>query len=137
MKVLCVINNIYQLKEISTVERLKKYIHLSDGQLNLEKNKEYNVYGVFFRDNSPWYYINIDDETLEPTLYPAEVFNITNKNLSSYWQLSSIIYPDGIKVTSLVFDEWAKDSLFYERLIDGDPEALALFKKYKILMDKE
>ena len=53
MKVLCEINNILELDDSSTVERLKKYIRLSDGQLNIKKSKEYCVYGILFRDNSP------------------------------------------------------------------------------------
>lgn len=39
--------------------------------------------------------------------------------------------------TSLVIEEWAKDCLFYERLIDGDSEIVEIFKVSKSLMDAE
>lgn len=37
MKVLCVFDNFHNLDDVSTIERLKKYIYLSDGQLNVKK----------------------------------------------------------------------------------------------------
>lgn len=40
-------------------------------------------------------------------------------------------------LSSLVFDEWAKDPSFYERLIDEDSEAIELFGKYRCLMNQE
>ncbi len=137
MKVLCEINNILELDDNSTVNRLKQYIHLPDGQLNLEINNEYCVYGILFRDNSPWYYLCLDEDDEHPTSYPAELFNVTDGRLSSYWRISEKIYPNGAVMSSIVFEEWSKDSSFYERLIDDDPEAICLFGKYRKLMDNE
>lgn len=137
MKVLCKINNIFELNDNSTVERLKKYIRLSDGKLYLERDTEYCVYGILFRDNAPWYYLCLDADDEYPTPYPAELFNITDGRLSSYWKLSTITYPDGTVRSSIVFEEWSKDSSFYERLIDDDPAAISLFEKYRELMDRE
>lgn len=130
MKVVCEQNNILELTDSSSVERIKKYIFLSDGQLNLEKSKEYCVYGIVFRDNSPWYYLCLNEDDESPTAYPSELFKITDGRLSSYWRLSA-------KESSLVFDEWAGDSSFYERLVEDDPSAIEQFKSYQILMDKE
>ncbi|UTZ25492.1 hypothetical protein HB761_01275 [Vibrio campbellii] len=137
MKVLCEINNILELDDSSTVERLKKYIRLSDGQLNIEKNKEYCVYGILFRDNSPWFYLCLDEDDEYPTPYPTELFNIVDGRQSSFWRLSYASYPNGVVTSSIVFDEWSKDTSFYERLLDDDPEAIKLFRKYRSLMDKE
>ena len=136
MKVLCTINNIFDLRDSVTVERLKKYIRLSDGQLNLEKDKEYCVYGVLFRDNSPWFYLCLDDDDESPTPYPTELFDITDGRFSSYWRLSTEAYPDGV-MSSMVFDEWANDSSFYERLVEGDSSAIEVFANYRELMNEE
>ncbi len=135
MKVLCTINNIFDLKDNSTVERLKKYIRLSDGQLNLEKSKEYCVYGVLFRDNSPWYYLCLDDDE-SPSPYPAELFDIVDGRPSLYWRLSTVTYPEGV-MSLMVFDEWAKDPSFYENLVEDDPSAIRVFANYRELMNKE
>src|SRR5690606_41642911 len=104
MKVVCESNNLLDFNDHFSVERVKKYISLSDGQLNLEKNKDYCVYGIVFRDNSPWYYLCSDDDQ-SPTAYPAELFRITDGRLSSYWRVSP-------QESSLVVGEWAKDRSF-------------------------
>ena len=137
MKVACKINNIFDLKDSFTIERLKKYISLSDGQLNLEKNNEYCVYGVLFRDNSPWYYLCLDDDDESPSPYPAELFDIIDGRTSSYWRLATH-YSSTLNVFSgFVIPDWSQDESFYENLIDGDPKRQATFSKYRKLMDKE
>lgn len=136
MKVLCTINNIYELQDSTAIVRIEKHIHLSDGQLNLEKNEEYCVFGILFRGNSPWYYLCVNDDDRSPTPYPAELFDIVDGRLSSYWKLSTVNYRSGV-MSSIVFDEWAKDSSFYERLIDDDPSAIGVFERYRNLINKE
>ena len=136
MKVLCTINNILEIKDVVTLDRMKKYIHLSDGQLDLEINVEYCVYGIIFRDNSPWYYLCLDEDDESPSPYPADLFKVTDDRLSSYWKLSTQAVTNGV-MSSMVFDEWANDLSFFERLIDDDPSAIELFKKYQGLMNKE
>ncbi|WP_299371609.1 hypothetical protein [uncultured Kiloniella sp.] len=137
MKVLCEINNILKLDNSSTIDRLKKYIRLSDGVLNIEKSKEYCVYGIIFRDNSPWFYLCLDEDDEYPTPYPAELFSIVDGHQSSFWRLSYISYPNGEVTSLLVFEEWSKDISFYERLLDDDPKAIKVFRKYRSLMDEE
>jgi len=136
MKVLCTINNVFEIEESVTLDRVKKYIHLSDGQLNLEKNVEYCVYGIVFRDNAPWYYLCLDQDDESPTPYPAELFETIDERLSSFWRLSTEESINGV-ISSMVFDEWANDPSFYERLVDDDPSAIELFRSYKGLMNKE
>lgn len=136
MKVVCKINNIFDINDGETLERIKKYILLTDGQLNLEKNNEYCVYGVIFRDNSPWYYICLDEDDESPTPYPAELFKVTDDKFSSYWRLTTENTKFGV-VSSLVFEEWANDPLYFENLVDDDFEAVGLFSKYRKLMNEE
>tara|TARA_A100001015_G_scaffold319638_1_gene443165 strand:+ start:470 stop:880 length:411 start_codon:yes stop_codon:yes gene_type:complete len=136
MKVLCLINNIFELGDESTIERLKKYIYLSDGQLNLETNKEYCVYGIVYRDCSPWYYLCLDEDDESPTPYPAELFRISDGRLSSCWKLS-IENSSSTGLSSILFEEWANDSTFYERLIEDDPASIQVFAKYRALMNNE
>jgi len=130
MKVVCEIDNIFDLNDDSVLERVKRYILLSDGKTNLVENEEYCVYGITFRENHPWYYLCLGEDDDSPTAYPAELFKITDGKLSSYWRLS-------VEEPAIVFEEWANDSSFYERLLDDDPTAIRQFKSYRSLMNNE
>ena len=124
MKIKCIENNFLRLNDKSVVKKIKKYFYLSDGNVNLIINKKYIVYGIMFRENHPWFYICIDDEDEYPTAYPMDLFEIIDDKLSEYWRLS-------IRESSFVFEEWANDSTFYERLVDGDPVAIKQFVDYR------
>lgn len=136
MKVVCKVNNLNSLSDERLLKRLKKYIFMPDGEIDLELGREYTVYGVIFRENSPWYYLCSEEYGEYPKPFAAEFFNISDERLSSYWKLSVDQGEEKI-LSSLVFDEWAKDASFYERLIDDDPEAVELFGKYRLLMNQE
>lgn len=136
MKVVCKVNNLNSLSDERLLERLKKYIFMPDGEIDLELGREYTVYGVIFRDNSPWYYLCSEEYDEYPKPFAAEFFNVSDDRLSSYWKLSVDQGEEKI-LSSLVFDEWAKDPSFYEQLIEDDPEAVELFGKYRQLMNQE
>ncbi|WP_158116480.1 hypothetical protein [Vibrio cincinnatiensis] len=137
MKVICKVNNLNSLSDKRLLERLKKYISMPDGDIDLELGREYTVYGVVFWDSSPWYYICSEDYDEYPKPFAAEFFNVSDDRLSSHWKLSAVDQGGGEVLSSLVFDEWAKDFSFYERLIEDDPEAVELFGKYRQLMNQE
>lgn len=138
MKVINKITNLFELPDERVVKRLKKYIFLSDGELNLEVGKEYTVYGIIFRDNSPWYYLCAEKNDEYPTPYAADFFEITDNKLSSYWKLSIDDRNPEEVLSSLVFSEWAQENpSFYERLLDKHPESIELFVKYRKLMEQE
>ncbi|QTL37374.1 hypothetical protein [Pseudoalteromonas viridis] len=137
MKVVCKVNNLNSLSEENVINRLKKYISMPEGEVDLDVGKEYTVYGVVFWDSSPWYYICVEEYDEYPKPYPAEFFSVSDERLSSYWRLSVIAQEERETLSSLVFNEWAKDLSFYERLIEGDFEASEQFNKYRQLMNKE
>ena len=105
--------------------------------INLTIGKEYTVYGMVFRDNSPWYYLCSEDYDEYPTPFPSECFDITDKRLSSYWNLLTREIGNGKIQSSLVIPEWAEDPYFYELLLDGDIDTVELFNRYKKLLDQE
>ena len=137
MKVVCKVNNLHNLSDEKLLERLKKYIHKADGRIDIEIGREYTVYGVIFRDNRPWYYLCSEDSDEYPVPFAAELFSVSDDRLSSYWKLSAVDNGEGRVFSALVFNEWAKYPSFYERLLDGDSEAEALFAKYRQLMNQE
>lgn len=137
MKVVCRINNLNNISDTHILERLKKYIFNPDGEIDLDIGREYKVYGVVFWDNCPWYYICPEDYDEYPKPFSAEFFDVVDDKLSPHWKLSSFSQDEYEASTSLVFDQWAKNPSFYEKLIDGDTETVDLFSKYRNLMDQE
>ena len=123
MKAKCKINNLLNLPNDKTLDQIKRYIQLSDGRLDLDVGVEYKVYGVLFRDNSPWYYLCTDSDGLSPSPYPSELFEISDARLPTYWRFS--------KRGVVAFEEWANDETFIERLIEKDPDAIRIFKSYQ------
>lgn len=130
MRVECYINNILNIDNEDTLNRIKKYICLSDGQLNLTVKKTYIVYGVVFRDNAPWYYVCVSDDDECPTAYPAELFNVVDDNIPHNWRLSYRNF-NGQLFSELVISEWAKDCMFYENLVEGAKKESDIFKAEK------
>lgn len=145
MKVICKINNVNNFTDKWLLKRLKSHfgrpssgdIQDCDEILNIVIGQVFTVYGVVFWDNSPWYYIVDDEDDEYPTPYASEFFDVIDKRLSSYWNLSAVDSGEFGVISSLVFHEWAEDDRFYERLIDGDLEAEEKFNKYRQLMDQE
>ena len=129
MKVLCRFNNLGQIKDKNSSERIRKYILMPDGEMGLEVGQEYVVYGILFRDNSPWLYLCEEGEDY-PTPYPLEQFKITDKTFPSEWELS-FQHVNGTNRTEIVFPEWANASSFYENLVDGSENEVEIFNKYK------
>jgi len=131
MKVVCKFKNINQINDIDSIKRLRKSINLSDNDdLGLEIGQIYFVYGIIFWDNTPWFYIceNEDDEYPKPVA--ADFFDIIDQRMPTEWQLAYRCIGVSPR-TEIVFSEWAKDPMFYERLVDGVEEQLKIFQKYK------
>jgi len=137
MKVICKINNINDLPDELVLNRLKKYILMPDGEVDLELNKEYTVYGVVFWDNSPWYYLCAEKDDEYPRPFPAEIFKVSDDQISPFWKVTQEHKQDGEVLSSLLFSEWSMDVKFYERLVDDDPEAINTFDRYRKKMDKQ
>ena len=67
----------------------------------------------------------------------SDFFDVVDDTLSSQWKLSSLSKGEYEAATLLVFDEWAQDPSFYEKLVDGDSEAVGKFAKYRSVIDQE
>lgn len=137
MKVTCIINNLISFSDPGQLKRLRKYISLQDVEIGLELGKVYVVYGIVFWDNSPWYYVCLEDCDEYPTPFAAEFFSVLDRRLSSHWRLAVEELSEGEVYSALVFDEWAEDRSYYEKLVDGNSEAEELFACYRRRMDHE
>jgi hypothetical protein len=69
---------------------------------------------------------------------PAALFTITDDRISHFWEIRYILRDESSdEALVLAFPEWTYDRRYYERLTEGDPEAVKMFEHYKKLMDKE
>lgn len=94
---------------------------------------DYVAYGITIRKGDFWYYICDKSFLYYPIWRPGSLFRIADPRLSRLWILGG--GPDCPPIIS--FPEWVNDLQYYNRLTDGDPDAMAVFANYKRLMDLE
>lgn len=116
---------------------MSHFIRLTDGNLDIEVNTIYTVYGIEFRDNSPWFYLCSDSDSEYPKPYAHVFFEILDDRLSRYWRLATEQNNNNSAEARLVFKEWAENSFFYELLLDGDDKISGVFSKMREVLDNE
>lgn len=133
---MCKYNTFNSIPDKSVIARLKKNINFLDHEVfGLEVGKEYEVFGIIFRDNVPWFYVCEEDSDDYPIPFSADLFDVVINDFPREWQLNykSI---DGIQKCEIVFPEWARDAMFYEKLVEGASNEAEIFNKYKKNLEK-
>jgi hypothetical protein len=135
MKIECMSNSATTLSE----ELIRPELGLGrDRVFSLKVGKQYVVYGLTFNLGNVWYYICDEDYTYYPIWNPSPLFRIVDGRVSSFWRLG--LYSVGssrLAMAIMSFEEWVNDPLFYDKLTDGDEIAVAVFRRYKQLLDVE
>jgi hypothetical protein len=104
----------------------------------LKINQHYVVYAIEFSNDASFVFILENDDMSFPTLFPLFFFQVVDIRLSKfacYGQIHEYQTEMSNIVPLISFKEWAGDSNFWEKLIDGD--CRNIFLKYKKLMDFE
>lgn len=104
---------------------------------NLEIGKHYLVYGVTLFLGYIWYFLEDEAFSYYPIWNPSPLFEIVDGRLSRYWICSFKNTNNGNFRTIFAFKEWANSPTFYEKLVDGEKEAVHRFAFYKERMDSE
>lgn len=91
--------------------------------------RSYPVYAVTVFLGITWFYVLDDDELSWPIWMPALLFDVTDGSLPDTWEFGHFRHADGGETPILSFPEWASDLHYYERLVDGDPDATATFER--------
>lgn len=102
----------------------------------LQLDKSYQVYGFTLFLGHIWFYICDEHYTYYPRWNPAPLFEVIDGRLSRYWIYGHTRTGKNDK-TIVAFREWVDDEFYYDKLSDGDRAAVALFARYKKLMDTE
>jgi hypothetical protein len=103
----------------------------------LELDKEYLIMGIMLTEKQLWYMI---DEEGAPNFYPYQLFEVTDNSINSNWYFKLYSRDEGgypfSKEAIWGYHELCFDENHYEQLIDREPEALRLYFKRKIELEK-
>jgi hypothetical protein len=87
----------------------------------------YLVFGVTMLLGIAWYYVLDDDGHDWPTWVPAPLFDIVDGTIPASWIVGYFRFSRDEQYPLISFPEWATDHSFYERLVEGDSEAIRVF----------
>lgn len=104
----------------------------------LELGKEYLIMGILLAEKQLWYLV---DEKGKPSFYPYQLFQVIDASISANWHFKLYSEDDGIfpfdKEAMWGYAELCFDENHYEQLVDRVPEALELYFKRKIVLEKQ
>lgn len=103
-----------------------------DTEYPVTPGRSYAVFGITVNLGLTWYYILDDDDLDWPVWAPAPLFEVIDGCLPSSWQFGYHWFTRDSQFPLISFPEWANDHLFYERLVDGEPGALATFAQRRL-----
>lgn len=127
VKARCISNSINLIADENIKRHVQKYIHLSE--LDLRVGNEYTMYGIFFRDGVPWYLMCEQNDDDYPTPQCSEFFVLVDGRIPDGWVFSP--YSANLASPAILPATWARDGRFLEKLVDGEPISIELFRKLK------
>lgn len=127
MLVKCELNDLRSLREDSVRSRLEESIHLDSLQEYFTVGQTFKVQAIEYMRNGVWIYIHTSEDFTYPHPFPAEFFSIEDNSVPGNWCIKWIQEEGAIKIKRLSFREWVEDDTFYERLIDGNPQAVEVY----------
>jgi hypothetical protein len=89
----------------------------------------YVVFALTVFLGTAWYYVMDDDDLAWPTWMPSSLFEIEDGTVPSNWVVGYFRFSQDDQRPMLSFPEWATDHGFYERLVDGEAEAVEIFER--------
>lgn len=130
MKILCKHNSSSGLSDARKI-LISKFIRTANSRTHLRVGENYFAFGAIFRDNFPWLYVFVDDSDQYPKPYPVDYFDLNDWQVPPQWVVRSRMLNNGSASTEIVPRLWASNSNFYERLVDGDPEAQSIMRQIR------
>jgi hypothetical protein len=125
MRVRCVYDSVHQLPESGQRTRLAQYTTESAFE-GLSVGEEYDVLAIQrWRDGGLRVYVRDRGADVLPRPYGIELFEIVDATVPDGWRVTLATESDRVDLLVLSFPAWSADPLFYERLVEGDKQALA------------
>lgn len=128
MKVVCKQNTAKKLnlKEVTS-------IFSNEARYPLTIEKEYIVMGIaIYKDSNCIYYLV--DNGSRPDWVPYMLFEISDNAFPPNWHINIVNkekYPQSDVFSLFGFYELCKDEVFYDALVEREPEALEIYRKRK------
>lgn len=130
MRVRCKANAVADIPDAGVRERLSASIHLDGANNDLVVGMDYEVMAVErWNDGGIRVYLHTVQQAGYPYPYPLEMFEVLEPSLADAWCLGFERIHDGVSIKRISFAEWANDDQFYERLTDGDAEAVDIYRR--------
>lgn len=101
----------------------------------LTEGETYIVYALGL-DTRPSVYITDDAFVDGPRRYPLELFEIVDGAVSAHWHLA-VDHARSEDATILAPQAWLREEAFFERALDGEDDAVAVFAALKRTLDVE
>ena len=99
----------------------------AETEFSVTPGRNYFVFGITVLLGIAWYYVLDDDHHAWPTWVPAPLFDVADGTIPANWMVGYFRFSRDHQYPLLSFPEWAADHGFYERLVEGDPEAVRVF----------
>ena len=132
MLVKCITNDVDQLSAAMIKSRLKESIHRDGADNDLIVGNTYIVSAMdSWGDGGIRVYLHTVPESDHPYPYPIEMFEVIDSAVGSNWCVAFEQQSLGTCIKRISFPEWANDDSFYERLVEGDESAIAIYKYRK------
>ncbi len=135
MRVKCIENMVERLPSDSVIP----YFGVNaERKFHVLPQKEYIVYAIMMVGYYPWYLLCDEWYTHYPNANPCQSFDVVDNRISRHWRFG---YRKGgshdDSYTVFAFKEWIENPYYYDELTDGEEGAVAIFRRYKALMDLE
>lgn len=119
----CILNKVSEISDPRIREHVQENVHMED--IGLTAGQEYQVVGLLFRSNFVWLYLCDEPNADYPKPYCSAFFQMVDSSVPTGWKL--LLEDPPIVVPSA----WAEYPRFLEKLVDGDPTAIAVFSEIR------
>jgi hypothetical protein len=128
MRVRCTTNDLDSVRDATVAARLRRSIKIEHPLYDLAIGAEYAVQALTQRsDGGIWLYLHTVAQCDFPYPYPVEFFQFIDSSPPSCWN-GRLEHSAVFKTLSFV--EWATNDRFYEKLVDGDKDAVQIYRGY-------
>jgi hypothetical protein len=133
ISVRCIVNDRARLTSESTKERLSRTMRTVGPIQELDLGAIYDVWAIEqWDDGGLRVYVHAEPSHWFPTPYPVEFFDFVDSRLPENWTIAV----KGAGLFRISFPEWSRNRLFYEKLVDRDPVALAAYQRHRDLVER-